>query len=182
MTYSRRTFMIGTGAAAFGLAGAVSARVSADPGDAAALDPATAVAAVYAIKQVKARYFRAVDTKDWDLLKQQVTPDVVIDTTGSAGIITVGDDAFIAYLRLTIGSATTVHQGHMPEIEVQTASTATGVWALQDLLIWPGNVRVLGFGHYHETYVRDGDHWRIKSNKLTRLYLDPIAEQKLFGV
>ncbi|WP_327099484.1 nuclear transport factor 2 family protein [Nocardia vinacea] len=182
MTYTRRAFMIGTGAAAFGLAAAVSARVSADPGDAAPLDPAAAVAAVAAIKQVKARYFRAVDTKDWDLLKQQVMPDVVIDTTGSAGIVTVGDDAFITYLKLTIGAAQTVHQGHMPEIEVQSPSAATGVWALQDLLIFPGNVRVIGFGHYHETYAFDGDRWRIKSSKLTRLYLDPLAEEKLFGM
>ncbi|WP_218007783.1 nuclear transport factor 2 family protein [Nocardia vinacea] len=182
MTHTRRTFMIGTGAAAFGLAAAVSARVSADPDDAAPPDPAAAVAAVYAIKQVKARYFRAVDTKDWDLLKQQVMPDVVIDTTGSAGIVTVGADAFISYLKLTIGAARTVHHGHMPEIEVQSPSTATGVWALQDLLIFPGNVRVIGFGHYHETYALDGDRWRIKSSKLTRLYLDPLAEAKLFGM
>ena len=93
MTYTRRTFMIGAGAAALGLAGAVAARLSADPGAAVWPDPAVAVAAVCAIKQVKARYFRAVDTKDWELLKQQVTPDVVVDTTGSAGIVTAGDDA-----------------------------------------------------------------------------------------
>ncbi|MEV5834521.1 nuclear transport factor 2 family protein [Nocardia sp. NPDC052112] len=178
MTYTRRTFMMGTGAAAFGLAGGVRARVSADPVHAAASDPAS----VYAIKQVKARYFRAIDTKDWELLGQQLIPDVVVDTTGSAGIITVGADAFIAYLQATIGSARTVHQGHMPEIEVRSPNAATGVWALQDLLIWPGNVRVIGFGHYHETYAFDGDRWRIESSKLTRLYLDPIAEQRLFGM
>ncbi|WP_433633982.1 nuclear transport factor 2 family protein [Nocardia sp. CA-120079] len=182
MTYTRRTFMIGTGAAAFGLAAAVSGRVSAAPGDEAPPDPTAAVAAVCAIKQVKARYFRAVDTKDWELLEQQVTPDVVIDTTGSAGIVTTGAAAFIAYLKLTVGAARTVHQGHMPEIEVQSPNTATGVWALQDLLIFPGNIRVIGFGHYHETYAFDGDRWRIKSSKLTRVYLDPLAEEKLFGM
>ncbi|WP_218024911.1 nuclear transport factor 2 family protein [Nocardia pseudovaccinii] len=182
MTYARRTFMIGTGAAALGLAVAVSGRVSAAPSDEAPPDPAAAVAAVYAIKQLKARYFRAVDTKDWGLLERQLTPDVVIDTTGSAGIVTTGADAFIAYLKLTIGAARTVHQGHMPEIEVQSPSTATGVWALQDLLIFPGNVRVIGFGHYHETYALDGDRWRIKSSTLTRVYLDPLAEEKLFGL
>ncbi|MFI6953981.1 nuclear transport factor 2 family protein [Nocardia sp. NPDC050408] len=182
MTYTRRAFLIGTGAAALGLAGARATRVSADPVAAAAPDAATVVAAVSAIKQVKARYFRAVDTKDWELLKQQVTPDVVIDTTGSAGIITTGADTFIAYLQATIGPARTVHHGHMPEIEVQSPTTATGVWALQDLLIFPGNIRVVGFGHYHETYAFDGERWRIKSSKLTRLYLDPLTEGKLFGM
>ncbi len=184
MRFTRRTFVAGAAATAFGLARPWQGRAGADPGKAPprAVDPAEAVAAIQAIRQVKARYFRAVDTKDWDLLKQQFTPDVVIDTTGSAGIITTGADNFITYTKSTIGPARTVHQGHMPEIEVHSPTTAAGVWALQDLLIWPGDIRVIGYGHYHESYVRVGDRWLISHSKLTRLYLDPLHEQNLFGL
>ena len=107
---------------------------------------------------------------------------MVIDTTGSYGIKTIGADSFIGFLQLTLGLATTVHQGHQPEIEVTSPAAASGVWALQDLLIWPGNIRVIGFGHYAETYVRTGTGWRISGSKLTRLYLDPLTEQRLFGM
>ncbi|MEV6335333.1 nuclear transport factor 2 family protein [Nocardia vinacea] len=169
MTYTRLTVMTGT-----------TALVPAHIAAADRVESAAAVAAVHAIKQLKARYLRAVDTKDWWLLEQQVMPDVVVDMTASAGIRTTGVDALIGYLQATIGPVRTIHQGHMPEIEVHTPATATGVWALQDLLIWPDTIRGSGFGHYYETYTLDGDRWRISSTTLTRLYLDPTAAQRLF--
>jgi hypothetical protein len=33
---------------------------------------------------------------------------------------------------------------------------------------------MIGYGHYHETYVRTGAEWRIKSMRLTRVRLDVI--------
>jgi hypothetical protein len=33
-------------------------------------------------------------------------------------------------------------------------------------------VNVRGYGHYHETYVREDDGWRIASSELTRLRED----------
>lgn len=183
---SRRHFLIGAGAgaaAAFGLAQGVPAIAGSDPTpEPSTVDPAVSVAAVQEIKQVKARYFRAVDTKDWALLREQLTDDVKVDTTGSMGIRTTGADTFVSFLKLTIDAAETVHHGHMPEITVTSPTTATGVWALQDMLIWLGTVRVLGFGHYHETYTVVDGRWRISSLKLTRLYLDPLGQQQLFGM
>ncbi|WP_405813435.1 nuclear transport factor 2 family protein [Streptomyces sp. NBC_01390] len=182
---TRRRFLTGTGAAAaaLGLTHAVPAIAeSVSPATANAVDPAVSVAGVREIKNLKARYFRAIDTKDWELLKEQLADDVAVDTTGSLGPKMTGADAFIGFLKLTIGSAKTVHQGHMPEITVTSPTTATGVWALQDLLIWLGVVRVIGFGHYHEEYSIVDGRWRISSTKLTRVYLDPLGEQRLFGV
>jgi hypothetical protein len=185
----RRRLLLGAGglmlgggtASALWLHHATSA--SAEPQPASdGLEPAVAPAAVAEIKQVKARYFRAVDTKDWDLLKAQLTDDVVVDTTGSGGPVIVGSDAFIAFLQLTLSPAVTVHHGHSPEIEVTSPTTATGVWAMQDLLIYPGEPRVLGFGHYHETYESEDGRWRIADLKLTRVHMDPIGQQQTFGM
>jgi len=127
---------------------------------------------VEAIKKLKAKYFRTLDTKDWPAYRQVFTDDVVIDTTESGGERITGADAFLAYLRQTLEGATTVHQGHMPEITLTSDTTATGIWALQDLVIWPGGMRLDGFGHYHETYVKGAEGWRIASSKLTRLHAD----------
>jgi len=66
----------------------------------------------------------------------------------------------------------TVHHGHMPEIELTSATTATGVWAMEDMLRWPDGREMHGYGHYHETYEKVGGAWRIKSSKLTRLRTD----------
>jgi uncharacterized protein (TIGR02246 family) len=133
---------------------------------------------VEAIKQLKARYFRTLDTKDWEAYRQVFTDDVVIDTTESGGERITGVDAFLEYLRQALDGATTVHQGHMPEITLTSETTATGIWALHDVVIWPGGMRLDGFGHYHETYVKREDGWRIASSKLTRLHADFVFPEE----
>ena len=127
---------------------------------------------IEAIRLLKARYFRTMDTKDWAAMRRVFTDDVVIDTSEAGGNIVAGADEFLVFLQEALGGATTVHQGHMPEIELTSDGTATGVWALNDIVIWPNGLRLDGYGHYHETYVKAQGEWRIKSSKLTRLHTD----------
>jgi uncharacterized protein (TIGR02246 family) len=127
---------------------------------------------VEAIKQLKARYFRTMDTKDWAGMRQVFTDEVLVDTTASGGGIVTGADAFVSFLEATLDGAVTVHHGHMPEIEVTSPTTAHGIWALQDVIIWPDGTRLHGYGHYHETYAKAGGEWRIASSTLTRLHMD----------
>jgi uncharacterized protein (TIGR02246 family) len=130
---------------------------------------------IEAIKQLKARYFRTMDTKDWAAMRQTFTDDVVVDTTESGGAVVTGADTFLAFLQETLGEVVTVHQGHMPEIEITSATTATGVWALEDALKWPNGMELHGYGHYHESYEKVDGGWRIKSLRLTRLRMDFTA-------
>ncbi len=127
---------------------------------------------VEAIKQLKARYFRTMDTKDWQGMRQVLTDDAVFDTTASGGRVIAGADAFIAFLQETLTDAVTVHHGHMPEIQLTSPSTATGIWALQDVIVWPNGRSLHGYGHYHETYELVGGVWLIKTSTLTRLHMD----------
>ncbi len=127
---------------------------------------------VEAIKQLKARYFRTMDTKDWVGMRRLFTDDVVIDTTDSGGGVVTGADEFIAFLQKALEGTVTVHQGHMPEIHLTSATTATGIWALQDLVLWPDGSRMEGHGHYHESYARVDDGWRIERSTLTRLHME----------
>ena len=96
---------------------------------------------IEAINQLKARYFRTMDTKDWDGMRQVFTDDVVMDTTESGGGVVTGADEFMAFLREALDGAVTVHQGHMPEIDLTSETTATGIWALNDIVIWPNGMR-----------------------------------------
>jgi uncharacterized protein (TIGR02246 family) len=127
---------------------------------------------VEAIKQLKARYFRTMDTKDWAGMREVFTDDVVMNTAESGGGIVTGADEFLAFLAATLEDAVTVHHGHMPEIDLTSATTARGIWALQDVIIWPDGTRLHGYGHYHETYAKVDGEWRITSSTLTRLHMD----------
>ena len=80
----------------------------------------------------------------------------------------------------TLRDVVTVHQCHTPEIDLTSATTASAIWAMEDMLRWPDGTELHGYGHYHETYAKlDGD-WRIKRSKLTRLRMDftPPAGQQ----
>jgi SnoaL-like domain len=140
----------------------------------ALMDTLDELRAVEQIKQLKARYFRCMDTKDWDGFQAMFARDASMDTTQEAPDIEIvhGDENIRRFVEGAVGPVVTVHHGHMPEIDVTGPTTATGIWALQDLLVWPNGLRLLGFGHYHETYEKVGGEWRIASSKLTRLHMD----------
>jgi ketosteroid isomerase-like protein len=131
-----------------------------------------AVDDIEAIKQLKARYFRTMDTKDWAAMRLVFTDDVVVDTTASGGEVVSGADNFMTFLRGMIGDVETVHHGHMPEIDLTSPTTARGTWAMEDRLRWPNGTELHGFGHYHETYEKTEYGWRIKTTTLTRLRMD----------
>ncbi|MEV0362751.1 nuclear transport factor 2 family protein [Nocardia fusca] len=125
-----------------------------------------------ALRALKARYFRLMDTKDWSGFRALFCDDVVIDLSESGGEVITGADDFLTFLTARIGDALTIHHGHSPEIDVLSETTARGIWALEDRLIWPDGTRVHGFGHYHETYTKIDGEWRIRTQRLTRLHTD----------
>jgi len=127
---------------------------------------------IEAIKQLKARYFRTMDTKDWAGMRQVFTDDVTMDTSEAGGGVVTGADEFMSFLEPTLADAVTVHHGHMPEISLTSETTATGIWALQDLIRFPDGTCMAGYGHYHETYEKRDGEWLIATSKLTRLRVD----------
>ena len=127
---------------------------------------------IEAIKRLKARYCRTMDTKDWEGMRSLFADDVTIDTTGSGGTVVTGADEFLGFLREAIGEAVTVHHCHTPEIEIVSPTEATGLWAMEDMLRWPDGTEMHGYGHYHETYRKVEQTWCITTSRLTRLRMD----------
>ncbi|PIB78756.1 nuclear transport factor 2 family protein [Mycobacterium celatum] len=138
------------------------------------MDDVTALHEIESIKQLKARYCRYLDSKDWAAWRGIFTDDFVSDTVAAGGKVIAGADEFVAYIRKTLGkpSQPTVHQVHAPEIELTSATTARGVWALEDVVRLAPGLNLNGYGHYHETYEKIDGQWRIKTSKLTRLRED----------
>ena len=140
----------------------------------AVLVDAASLAEIESIKKLKARYCRYLDTKDWQAWRTLFSDDFVSDTAEAGGKVIVGADEFVAFLRKALGkrSQPTVHQVHAPEIELTSPTTATGVWALNDVVRLAPGLNLNGYGHYHETYEKIDGQWRIKTSKLTRLRTD----------
>ena len=135
------------------------------------IEPADLVA-IEAIHQLKARYFRLMDTKQWDAWGEVFATDARM-VIPENGLTLEGRAAIVEGVRSVIGPSVTVHHGHMPEIELTSDTTATGIWAMEDELWWPEGspIRYMhGYGHYHETYREDDGGWRIASLTLTRLH------------
>jgi hypothetical protein len=125
------------------------------------------------ILQLKARYFRLMDTKQWEELREVFTRDVVIDTSEDSGTVIEGVDDYLPFLISQISEVTTVHHGHMPEITIIDSDHATGIWAMEDELWWPKGHPISylhGYGHYHETYKKTAEGWKIASMRWTRLH------------
>ena len=152
------------------------------------MEPVERLMATEEIKQLKARYFRCMDTKDWAGFEQVFAADAVMDMSSemrdqtTRGGITRGAAQIAAMVRTVVGPVVTVHHGHMPEIEITSPRSARGVWAMEDKLRWPegSSVRTMhGYGHYHETYERTDDGWRIKTITLTRLRVDTELSRRI---
>jgi uncharacterized protein (TIGR02246 family) len=131
------------------------------------------------IRRLKARYFRLMDQKDWDAWAQVFAQDAVMEVP-EVDMVATGRAAIVEFVSKALAKARTVHHGHMPEIELSGADTATGIWAMSDYVEWPGREPgersgLRGYGHYYEEYVREDGGWRIARTRLVRLRVDPLA-------
>jgi len=133
-----------------------------------------------AIRQLKARYCRYLDTRDVASWRDVFTPDVsvLLDeavSTGGAdprtGSPIEGVDNFVPMVLGTLEGVATVHHCHTPEILLTSPNTATGIWAMEDLLFFPDGSQLHGAGHYHESYQKRDGEWRIATLHLTRTLL-----------
>ena len=83
------------------------------------------------LQELKASYFRYLDTKQWASWRELFTDDMVfyadeasVPTTTEA--MTSSGDEFVEMVSTVLVDAVTVHQGHMPEIHIVDNRNATG--------------------------------------------------------
>ncbi len=145
------------------------------------------LAAIEAIRVLKSKYWLGVDTVDGELVRSILHPDCVLDCMGCCtdpasgvdhmpqmNIVMRGRDAWqtgnLEHPRLI-----TVHHGHQHEIEITSETTARGVWAFTDRFFMPPGspfARLVGYGHYHDTYEKLDGEWLLKTMRFTRLWVE----------
>ena len=126
---------------------------------------------VEAIKQLKARYFRLMDNKEWDAWGEVFTQEARLQWGEAEEDSATGRAGIVAAVSRAVGPAVTCHHGHMPEIAVQDADQASAIWAMEDIVQTP-EYDLHGYGHYSDEYRRVDGKWRISRTHLTRLKLD----------
>ncbi len=127
-----------------------------------------------AIRQLKYRYLRALDTKAWDELAETLAEDATTEYSDGEYRFQ-GRDAILRFLRATplaepdgfVG----VHHCTQPEIEITAPGRARAVWALYNYLIHKSaeqGLRLCAF--YHDEYVKHAGEWKIQSTGYRRVF------------
>jgi hypothetical protein len=149
------------------------------------MDPVDRLLAIEEIKQLKAAYFHAIDTQDWDAFADLWTDDGVFDLTAemewqrgetveqdaAAAVFTGGRVIADFCRRVVTPEVRSVHHGYDPVIEVLAPDQARGRWAMTDILDY-GDRKMEGHGWYFEDYRRVAGRWRFARIDLRRLRTD----------
>lgn len=135
------------------------------------IDPVQELGDVHLIGQLKGRYVRFVDQRRWSDLERLFADDFAFEGIWASR----GGAEFVQRLAGTLAEANTVHELHIPEIEIASATMATGMWPFSDIIDQRrdgiGMYR-RGFGHYHERYVKANGDWRFSRMSITRVRVD----------
>lgn len=123
---------------------------------------------VTAISQLKYRYLRTLDTKDWEGFASCFLPEATGDYNG---LLFEDRTALVTYMRDHLGEGLlTLHQVHHPEVVVD-GDTATGTWYLQDKVIVPAfDFMLEGAAFYSDRYARTPDGWRVSHTGYRRTF------------
>ncbi len=132
---------------------------------------------IEAIKRLKYKYLRCLDQKLWTELEQCFTEDAT-SAYGDGKYSYAGRDKIMEFLRGALGprNMITSHRVHHPEIDLTSAATARGIWALEDTVIETvSNTTIRGAAFYRDEYVKVGGQWKIKSTGYTRTFEEMVS-------
>jgi uncharacterized protein (TIGR02246 family) len=130
-----------------------------------------------AIKRLKYRYLRCLDQKRWAELAECFTEDATSAYSGGKFAFD-GRAAIMAFLEKAMGadSFLSSHTVHHPEIDFTSPTTATGTWALQDVVIeTKANITIRGSAFYTDEYVKVDGEWKIRSTGYQRIYEETLS-------
>jgi hypothetical protein len=145
------------------------------------------LAAIEEIRQLKARYWRGIDSIDGELVRSVLSQDCVLNYVGcwtdpvtgtdhmpEMNVVLRGRDSWRAR-NLDGPNIATVHQGHQSEIELTGEVTAQGLWYFTDRFFIPAESpfpQLVGYGRYHDTYEKNNGRWLLKTTRITRIRVE----------
>lgn len=135
------------------------------------------------ILELKARFGRLADAKDWQGFLGVFSPDATFDL--GMGELMHGAQTYVDAVRGMLEGAVSLHRFLMPEITFQSATEASGIWMLNDYNEWPADPvtgernAYKGYGREYETYRKIDGAWKIASWRLRYDRLDPVLRTPL---
>lgn len=130
------------------------------------------------LEELKARYFRFADLKQWDEFGQLFTVDGVLEIP-ELGFRAEGRTAIVTGVRQALETAVSIHHGHTAELAKVDANHASGIWPMEDHIVWErrkdGRLETKtlhGHGHYVERYRLEDGGWKIEHSYLVRLRVE----------
>jgi hypothetical protein len=135
------------------------------------------------IIELKARFGRLADAKDWEGFKNVFSTDATFDLGG--GQIMHGGATYAYAVKDMLEGAVSLHRFSMPEITFLGPNEATGIWVLHDYNVWPSDPQTgercgyNGHGREYETYRKIDGAWKITTWRLRYDRLDPLPREPL---
>lgn len=145
---------------------------------------------VDAIRNLKGRYFRLIDTKQWEELASIFTDEAYFDIDdimardsatgllaredlrhifpGTGRAVVTGLEPLVGFISLALSNVISVHHGFTAEISLH-GDDATAIWTMEDIFFeksMPHRKIRQAYGHYRDTYRRIGGEWKISSMSL----------------
>lgn len=122
---------------------------------------------VEAIKRLKYKYWRCLDSNRWEEMRDCFTADITTSYTDGA-LKLHGPDAIVNTLSKSSGErrksgVAGFHMGIHPEIEITSPTTAKGLWTFTFILLDPNSKQVRGqAAYYRDDYLKVNGAWKIK--------------------
>ena len=135
--------------------------------------------AINAIKKLKYKYARCLDSKQWDKMAECFTEDATTDYSDGKFKFQ-GVEAIMQFLEENLGSHSrvTAHHVGQPEIEITSDTTAKGTWTMHDYVIDTSmNISLRGAAFYYDEYVKQDGEWKIKSTGYTRVFEEMASRE-----
>lgn len=126
-----------------------------------------------AIRRVKHAYFRCIDTGNFEELGNYFHPDVTVHFIGGTYEWKLsGREEYLESIKQSFHTRSVGHHnGHHPEIEVLSATEATGVWYLTDnMWIMSQDNFTTGTAIYWDRYLKVDGRWLISDSRYERIY------------
>jgi hypothetical protein len=134
---------------------------------------------IEAIKRLKYKYFRCLDSKLWEEMGEVLT-DNATAAYDSGKYAYEGKPAIIEFLSSSLGDREVIskHMGHHPEITLTGSDRAEGIWYFEDYVIFQAAaMRLRGAGFYHDRYVQIDGEWKIEHTGYARTFEEMQTEK-----
>ncbi len=140
------------------------------------------------LRVLRSRYWRYLDTQQWDKFASLFTDDCVFDASFDAFTPDPGGRAIADKVAEVFEGVTSVHHGMHHEIEVLDETHARGIWTMDDYILYPPGAShghetsatafVRGYGHYVDDYLCVDGEWLFSHVELYRIHREVTGYAK----